>query len=62
MHPRSSWKLTVVGWGLFTVSAVCFTIEAARAGSVIGLVASLCFLLACVVFMVPVIADRPRDR
>ena len=61
MRPRSSWNLTVVGWVLFTVSAVCFTVQALRAGSVIGLVASLSFLLACLVFMVPVIADRPRS-
>lgn len=52
----------MVGWVLFTVSAVCFSIEAARDGSVVGLLASLSFLLACIVFMVPVISDRPRDR
>ena len=62
MHRRTSWNLTVTGWALFTVSAICFGIEAARTGSVIGLVASLCFLVACGVFMVPVLADRPRDR
>ncbi len=61
LSPRSSWKLIFVGWVLFTVSAVCFSVEAVRNGSVVGVVASLSFLVACGVFMIPVVADRPGN-
>ncbi len=60
LGPRSSWILIVLGWALFTVSAVFFTLGAVRDGSVIGLVASLSFLLGCVVLMLPAVFDRPR--
>ncbi len=55
--------MTFVGWLLFTVSAVFFSVGAIRDGGVIELVASLAFLLACVVFLVPNVVNRPRrDR
>jgi len=53
--------LTFAGWVLFTVSAAFFTVGALRDGGLIELVASLTFLLACVVFMVPAIMNRPRS-
>ncbi|MDX2381437.1 MAG: hypothetical protein QNM02_16960 [Acidimicrobiia bacterium] len=61
LGPRSSWRLTFAGWVLFTVSAAFFTVGALRDGGLIELVASLTFLLACVVFMVPAIMNRPRS-
>lgn len=61
MSARQSWTLTVAGWVLFMVSAIFFTVGAVRDGRVIELVASLSFLLACVLFMVPVILNRPHS-
>ena len=61
LNPRSSWTLTFVGWVLFTVSAVFFTAGALRDGNVTDVLASLSFLLACVLFMVPAILNRPRS-
>ena len=60
LAPRTSWTLTLTGWLLFTASAVLFSIGAIRSGRVIDVLASLSFLLACVLFLVPVISDRPR--
>ena len=60
MSPRSAWTLTFFGWVLFTVSAIFFCVGAVRDGGIIELVASWSFLLACVVFMVPVVMNRPR--
>lgn len=51
----------MAGWILFTVSAVFFTVGAVRDGGAVELVASSTFLLACVLFVVPAVANRPRD-
>jgi hypothetical protein len=61
MSPRAAWNWTFTGWVLFTVSAAFFTVGAVRDGGLIELAASLSFLLACVMFIIPAIADRPRD-
>ena len=61
LSPRASWNYTLVGWVLFTVSAACFTAEAVRSGGALYLVASVTFLLACLVFMVPVLLNRPGN-
>ncbi len=62
MNARSTWILTFIGWLLFTVSAAFFTVSAARNGDLLDLLASLAFLLACVMFIVPAWANRPGDR
>jgi hypothetical protein len=49
----------MVGWALFTVSAIFFTIGALRSGGIIELIASGTFLLACLVFIVPAFGQRP---
>jgi len=59
LSPRSSWNLTFAGWLLFTVSAVCFSIDAVRSGGVVAIVASLSFLVACFMFIIPAIGNRP---
>jgi uncharacterized membrane protein len=62
MTPRSEWRFTLIGWLFLTASAVFFTWSAARAGDWISVIASLLFLIACLVFLVPVWRLRPpRD-
>ncbi len=41
------------GWVLFLLSAIAFTAAAIRDGDALMAVASLCFLAACVLFLVP---------
>ncbi len=48
------------GWVLFTVSALFFVVSALRSGGPVEMLASVTFLLACLLFMIPAIADRPR--
>ena len=60
MSPSRGWAITFVGWVLFTLSAVFFTVAAARSGGLVELVASASFLAGCLVFIVAVVADRPR--
>ena len=46
-------KFELLGWCLFIVSAVFFIASTARSGDVLGLLGSLFFLFACIVFLVP---------
>jgi len=46
-------KIAVWGWCLFIVSAVFFVASTARSGDTLGLLGSLFFLVACIVFLVP---------
>lgn len=59
MAPRTEWLFTVAGWLLFTASAVFFTWSTVRANDLPGIIGSLFFLVACLVFMVPVWHLRP---
>ncbi|MBT3373406.1 MAG: cytochrome oxidase subunit III [Rhodospirillaceae bacterium] len=62
MTPRRAWRYNVAGWLLFTASAAFFMWAAIRADDWINLIAALLFLVACLVFLVPVWRLRPpRD-
>ncbi len=53
LSDRSTWRWTMAGWAVFTVSAVLFTIDSVRNGSVIATAASLTFLVGCALFIRP---------
>ncbi len=59
MTPHAEWKFHLAGWLLFTASAIFFTWGAIGAGDWISIAASLLFLVACFVFLVPVWKLRP---
>ncbi|MBT4931894.1 MAG: cytochrome oxidase subunit III [Rhodospirillaceae bacterium] len=62
MTPRNEWRYNFTGWLLFTVSALFFIWSALEAGDRVYIIASLFFLIACLVFLVPVWRLRPpRD-
>ena len=46
-------KYELWGWCLFIVSAAFFVASTARSGDVLGLLGSVFFLVACIVFLVP---------
>lgn len=48
-------KCQIWGWGLFIVSAVFFMAAAVQAGDWMGFFGALFFLVACFVFLVPVL-------
>jgi len=62
MTPRTVWAFNFAGWVLFTLSALAFVWSTYRAGDTIGLVASIFFLIACLVFLVPVWVLRPDKQ
>ncbi len=59
MSPRTVWRFNFSGWVLFVVSALFFLWGTWKAGDVIGVIASLAFLIACIIFLVPVWVHRP---
>lgn len=50
------------GWILFVVCAGFFIASAVRGGSILGVIGSVIFLVACVVFIVPLVKVRNRDK
>ena len=48
-------RLGITGWLLFVVSACLFTAASLRAGDWLALGGSLFFLIACIVFLVPLL-------
>ena len=54
MTPRVAKRYNVTGELLFTASAAFFTCTAVRVDDWINLTASLLFLIACIIFLVPV--------
>ncbi|MEQ8442915.1 MAG: cytochrome oxidase subunit III [Alphaproteobacteria bacterium] len=63
MTARDAWNWNFTGWILFTASAVFFTWLSFEAMDWKSILASLFFLIACLVFLVPVWRTRPpRDR
>ncbi len=53
MDQRKEHRINLTGWWLFVVSALFFISASLRAGDALGLLGSLFFLAACVVFLVP---------
>ena len=48
-------RFQLTGWTLFIFSALFFIATSVRAGDMLGLLGGLLFLLACFVFLVPLV-------
>ena len=46
------------GWMLFVVCAGFFIASAAESGSTLGIIGSIIFLVACLVFIAPLVSKR----
>ncbi len=55
-----SRKAQIIGWTIFTLSALTYIADSLHSGDMIALVASLLFLLACVVFFLPLLRPDPE--
>ena len=51
-------RFNLWGWALFMVSALFFVLAALRTGDLLGLLGGLFFFVACVVFLVPLLARQ----
>lgn len=60
---KSKTRQEIIGWLLFTLSAMVFMAAGLRNGDLLTLLASLIFLIACLVFLVSLIRlPAPWDR
>lgn len=58
--PQFEKYLQLLGWLIFIASALAFTTSSLKNGDRLGLVGSLLFLLACFVFLVPLLRAPSR--
>lgn len=56
MSPRRVQYWNLAGWLLFILSAVFFLIASIQAGNPYAIAGSLAFLIACLVFLVPLMS------
>ena len=63
MRDAGKRKFNLCGWTLFLVSAGFFVLSSLRSGDALGLLGGLFFLIACIVFLVPLVTGKqPADR
>ena len=60
MSNKSDEKYHWAGWGLFIVCAIFFLVSSWKNRDGYALIASIVFLVACLVFMVPLVNARKR--
>jgi hypothetical protein len=51
-------RLELAGWVLFVLCAILFVVDSIQSGTVVGLIASILFLLACLVFILPLLVKK----
>jgi hypothetical protein len=56
--PSPQPTLQIIGWLLFIGSALCFTASTVKSGDFLGIGGSVLFLVACFVFLWPLVRDR----
>jgi predicted membrane channel-forming protein YqfA (hemolysin III family) len=56
-NPTLAMRFQLCGWILFIVSAVFFIASSIRAGDMLSLTGGLFFLVACLVFMIPLLSN-----
>jgi len=61
MSQTTQHRYLLWGWILFIGSAIFFMIASFRVGDLLSLTGSTLFLVACFVFLVPLLAQRSRD-
>ncbi len=57
LHQKIRYQ--ICGWALFVLCAVFFIASSLQNGDILGLVASIIFLIACFVFIIPLVM-HPR--
>lgn len=55
-------KFNLCGWLLFLVCAIFFIASAAVNGDMLYLVGSIVFLLACLIFISPLVIKRIKEK
>ena len=59
---KAEARFHLMGWLLFLVCSVLFIIESLSTGSTVGLVASVVFLVGCIVFIIPLVIGWNKEE
>jgi len=51
-------KFQLWGWGLFIICALLYTASSLESGSLLGVAGSVVFLIACFVFLMPLLQRK----
>ena len=62
LNEKRDLRLHFWGWILFSICALLFIAASIKNGDVLSLAASLIFLVACGVFMVPLLKKGNRNK
>lgn len=62
MDERTEHWVHFWGWIVFVVCAFFFIAATALAGDVIGVIASVLFLIACVIFLIPLVPKLRNSK
>ncbi len=62
MPPPLHHRFQLWGWILFVFSALAFIASSLRAGDILSLLGGLLFLVACIVFLIPLLAELRNWR
>ncbi len=54
--------LQLFGWGMFMICSVLYIISSARMGDWLFLCGSVIFLLACLIFALPLLFERDNSK
>jgi hypothetical protein len=60
--PTQKIRYQICGWALFVLCAVFFITSSLKNKDILGLVASIIFLLACFVFIIPLVKNCRRGN
>ncbi len=59
-EPTRTHAFQLLGWVLFVACAGCYIAANIRSGDRLSLAGSILFLLACMVFLAPLIVNPPK--
>ena len=63
--PKEKTRIQLLGWVLFILCAIFFLASGINNQDVLAVIGSIIFLIACIVFMLPLVAakqSRPTGR
>jgi len=52
-------NIHIAGWVVFILSAFAFIASSLRSGDILGLLGSVLFLIACIIFLIPFFINEP---
>lgn len=55
MNAKTQHRFQVVGWALFIACAFMFIVDSLQNGSLLMVIASITFLIACIFFIIPLL-------